>query len=61
MKEPDDKPPANTPFEQVGEKPTSKRQFGSHRGDWWLDVSYSEDIDMNKAIDTKAAREKLKP
>jgi hypothetical protein len=50
----------DTPFQQSGEKPTSKRQFGSHRDDWWLDIEYSEDIDMDAAIDTKAARDKNK-
>ena len=56
----DDQSKTNTPFQQIGEKPTTKRQFGSHRDDWGLDIDYSEDIDMDSAIDTKATREKNK-
>lgn len=57
----DNTPQTNTPFQNVDEKPTSKRKFGSHRDDWWLDIDYSEDIEMSSAIDTKAIRKKLTP
>lgn len=61
MTTPDERPQNTTPFQQKDELPTAKRQFGSHRNDWWLDIEYSEDIDMNGAIDPKTLRDKLKP
>ncbi len=56
-----DTPQGDRPFQNHDKKLTEDCQFGSHHDDWWLNISYSEDIDMNDAIDRNALKGKPKP